>query len=106
MPADDGITVSPSTLDTHASRLEAVAGDISTAEQAGDAVRLDAQAYGKLCTMVPALLGVLQSMLIEGIDAAAQSVQDTAARLRTASSGYQASDQRSRDRFDRLHRAL
>jgi excreted virulence factor EspC (type VII ESX diderm) len=106
MPADNGITVTPSTLDTQASRLDTVADDIGAAKQAGDAVRLDAQAYGKLCTMVPVLLGVLQSMVIDGIDTAAHSVSDTAQRLRTASTGYQSSDQRSRDSFDRLRRAL
>ncbi|MDT5025877.1 MAG: hypothetical protein QOE61_2303, partial [Micromonosporaceae bacterium] len=39
----------------------------------GDAVRVDAQAYGYLCVLVPVLLDVLQHLVVGGIDAAVDS---------------------------------
>ncbi|NJC71632.1 ESX-1 secretion-associated protein [Planosporangium thailandense] len=92
MPSADGTDVTPAELVAHAGHIETIAGQVSTARQAGDAVRLDAGAYGKLCTIVPALLGGLQNLLVDGIDTAARSLHDTGARLRTAAESYQAAD--------------
>ena len=106
MPGGDHIEVAPAALEAHAARVTAVADSVATASRAGEAVRLDAQAYGKLCVMLPVLLDGLQSVLVDGIDAAAGSLHDTAGRLRTAAGGYQASDTRSGDSFARIRRAL
>jgi hypothetical protein len=92
MSTGDGIGVSPSDLVTHAGHVEAVADRVAVAKQAGDTVRLGAGAYGKLCTIVPFLLNGLQTLLVDGIDAAAGSLHDSGGRLRTAAEGYRSAD--------------
>ncbi|WP_051367227.1 type VII secretion target [Hamadaea tsunoensis] len=89
------IAVSPGALLTHANRIEAVGGELGTAKAAGDSVRVGVDAYGKLCTFVPALLDTLQDTLIDAIDAGAQSLHDTGERLRTVAQSYTGSDQAS-----------
>ena len=68
MPAEDELRVCPAELVTHAVHVEAVAATVGTARQAGEVVRLDAEAYGKLCWVVPASLDGLQNTIITGID--------------------------------------
>jgi hypothetical protein len=106
MPAGDGIDVSPSDLAAHADHVEGIANQVATAKQAGDTVRLGAGAYGKLCTIVPVLLGGLQCLLVDGIDAASHSLHDTGGRLRTAAEGYRSADERTQARHDRIRDAL
>jgi len=100
------LEVTPGDLLSHAGRIESIAGQVATAKQAGDVVRLDNGAYGQLCTIVPVLLNGLQDLVIDGIDAAADSLQDTAVRLRTAAQSYQSTDQRSATSHDRVRKFL
>ncbi|HEY6595299.1 MAG TPA: type VII secretion target [Asanoa sp.] len=93
-PGDD-VTVRPSALVAHATHVDAVGSAVDSAGQAGAATRPGAEAYGRLCTIVPMLLGQLQSHVVGGIAAAGDSLRDTAGRLRTAADGYGGSDQRS-----------
>jgi hypothetical protein len=106
MPSGDGINVSPADLVAHAGAIEGVAAQVETAKQAGDAVQMGAGAYGKLCTIVPMLLNNLQGMVVDGIEAAAQSLHDTGGRLRTAADGYQSADTRSQAAHNRIRGAL
>jgi hypothetical protein len=105
-PPSDGVAVTPADLRAHAARVDEIAGQITTAKQAGDAVRLDAGAYGKLCAMLPVLLGGLQGLVIDGIDAASQSLRDSGERLRTAAQSYQTTDNNVAARHDRIRNAL
>jgi hypothetical protein len=102
MSPGDGIGVSPADLVAHAGHVEAVADRVATAKQAGDAVRLDAAAYGRLCTIVPALMNGLQHLLIDAIDAAAGSLHDGGARLRTTAEGYRATDENAAARHQQV----
>lgn len=86
------VAVQPSTLLSHASRIEAVANEVGTAEAAGDSVRPDSGAYGQLCAIVPALIIGLQDIVLDAIDAAQESLHDTGERLRTVAQGYQGTD--------------
>ncbi|MFC8848979.1 MULTISPECIES: type VII secretion target [unclassified Micromonospora] len=95
MAAGDGIRVDPDDLTTHAAHLERCAASLDTARQAGQHVRLGADAYGQLCAIMPALLDGLQRTLVDGVDTAARSVRDTAGRLRSSAERYQASDARA-----------
>jgi hypothetical protein len=106
MLADDGIHVAPSKLVGHATGIDGVADDIATARQAGNEVRLDAQAYGKLCTIVPVLLDGLQGLMLDGMDAAIGSLHDTGGRLRTAAQAYQSTDQQRKAVHDQLRNEL
>jgi hypothetical protein len=102
MPAGDRVEVASADLARHAGRLDAVADALTTAQQAGQAVRLGSGAYGQLCAMLPTLLDGLQQILVDGIDTAARSVRDAAGRVRSAAEGYDAADGRSAAGFDRL----
>jgi hypothetical protein len=95
MLPSDAVEVRPSGLVGHAAHVDAVGSAVDSAAQAGAATRPGPEAYGRLCTIVPVLLGQLQSYVVDGITAAGDSLHDTAVRLRTAADGYGASDQRS-----------
>jgi hypothetical protein len=94
-----GFEVRPADLSAHANAIDAVAGSLGMAGQAGGQVRLDAGAYGKLCQILPTLLGFLQDRVIDGIDAAQVSVADTAGRVRQVAQAYQGSDAASAARL-------
>lgn len=87
------VQVTPDELRRHAGHLDAIAEELGTARQAGDATRPSTDAYGQLCTMVPVMLGRLQAPLVEAIGAAAQSVRDTADALIGTASDYEITDQ-------------
>jgi Excreted virulence factor EspC, type VII ESX diderm len=106
MPAVDHVNVTPADLVAHAASMGAVADRVATAKQAGDAVRMGAGAYGKLCTMVPVLLNGLSGLLVDGIDNAAHSLHDTAERLRAAADSYKSSDERAAAAHSRIRDAL
>lgn len=105
-PTGDHLDVRPADLVSHAAAIEDVAGEVATSKQAGDAVRLDVGAYGKLCTIVPALLNSLSEMLVDGIDTAAGSLRDTGSRLRTAAGDYQATDEQAAATHRQIRDAL
>jgi hypothetical protein len=98
----DAVEVAPGDLRRHAGRLDAIADALTTAQQAGQAVRLGVGAYGQLCALLPPLLDGLQQVLVDGIDTAARSVRDTAGRVRAAADAYDAADGRSAAALDRL----
>ena len=89
-------------LVTHAATVSAIGDQVTTAAQAGRAVRPGIDAYGKLCVMVPAMLGALQDVLVGGIESAAGSMQDTASRLHTTAQAYAITDQLRAEAFDGL----
>jgi hypothetical protein len=92
-------------LITHAATVSAIGDQVTTAAQAGRAVRPGPDAYGKLCLMVPAMLGALQDVLVSGIDSAADSLRETSVRLRTTAQSYEATDQRRAEVFDAIRSA-
>ncbi|MCF0092938.1 type VII secretion target [Micromonospora sp. MH99] len=102
MPGGDGIQVDPDDLTAHAARLDRCAGSLDTAQQAGQHVRLGADAYGQLCALMPMLLDGLQRTLVDGIGAAAGSVRDTAGKLRTSGDHYRHSDARAKHLLDEV----
>ncbi|MFG1866980.1 type VII secretion target [Micromonospora arborensis] len=95
MPPGDGIQVDPDDVTAHAGRLDRCAGNLDTARQAGQHVRLGGDAYGQLCAMMPMLLDGLQRTLLDGVGAAAESARDTAGRLRLSADRYRGSDARA-----------
>jgi Protein of unknown function (DUF2580). len=102
MAGGEGFQVTAADLVAHANHLDRVAGDLATAKQAGETTRPGPEAYGRLCVIVPSVLGQLHPTLVEAIGAAAESVRDTAARVRSAADGYRTTDEGSSARFDRI----
>jgi ABC-type Zn2+ transport system substrate-binding protein/surface adhesin len=92
----DQFEVRPQALVKHAGHVEAIGAQVTTAAEAGAAVRPGTDAYGKLCVMVPLMLGALQDVLVDGIRSAAGSLDDTGPRLRTTAESYRATDESQR----------
>ena len=84
-----------------ADRVAAIGDRVGAAAGAGAAVRAGSDAYGKLCLMVPITLDVLQGVLVEGIEAAAESVRDTGDRLRVTAREYAGADERGAAKLGR-----
>ena len=95
MPPGEGVSVRPADLIAHAGHVDAVAAEIGQARQAAATTAPGPDAYGKLCVIVPVLLGQLQGMVVDGVAAAEQSLRDTAGRLRDAAAGYSDTDERA-----------
>ena len=88
----DALEVRPQALVTHAVHVESVGDRVAAAADAGAAVVAGSDAYGKLCAMVPVMLGALQNVLVDGIAAAAESLDDTGSRLRVTARSYEETD--------------
>lgn len=102
MGSGEGFAALPEDLLSHAGRVDGIADQIGTAEQASRTARTGTDAYGKLCVMVPVLLGALDDMVTDGIAAAQTSVRDTANRLRVTAGTYRTADETSQAAIDRL----
>jgi len=87
------VEVRPQALISHAIHVESVGDRVGLAAEAGASVVAGAEAYGKLCGMVPVMLGAVQQVVVDGIAAAAESLGDTGARLRTTARSYQETDE-------------
>ena len=98
----DHIGVRQSEVVTHAAQVEAIADRVDAAASAACTVRAGADAYGKLCAMVPVMLNSLQDVLVDGIQATAESLRDTGTRLRATASDYDTADRRRCDAFRRI----
>jgi hypothetical protein len=94
------VEVRPDELVAHAATVTAIGDRVAATAAAGRAVRPGADAYGRLCALVPSMLGALQDVLVDGIASAAGSLHDTAGRLRTTAAGYASTDQRRAESFD------
>jgi hypothetical protein len=105
MPGDDAVNVTPAELTAHAAHIDEIAARVTVAQQAGENVRMGTAAYGQLCTIVPILVDNLQRMVVDGIEAAAASLHDSGARLRSAAGGYETADQASADRLKLVRQA-
>lgn len=86
-------------LVAHAAEVDRIGDGLTTAAQAGEAVRTGTGAYGQLCQIVPSLLNALQQDLIDGLNTAAGSVHDTADSLRSVAAAYDTADGNAADRL-------
>ncbi len=92
MAGSEDLTVVAADLISHAGHLDTHADAVETARQAGEATTPGANAYGHLCWMVPIMLGQLQGVVVNGIEAGTESLRDVAAQLRTTAAAYQDTD--------------
>jgi hypothetical protein len=90
----DALEVRPQALLAHAVHVESTGDRVAAAADAGATVVAGSDAYGKLCAMVPVLLGALQNVLVDGVAAAAESLGDTGSRLRETARSYEETDDR------------
>jgi hypothetical protein len=95
MSGSDQLSVVASDLISHAGHIDTAGDAIDLAKQAADITTPSTTAYGRLCWMVPQLLGQLQSAVTGGIAAGAQSLHDTAGLLRVTAGSYLSADDAS-----------
>jgi hypothetical protein len=93
MAQPDDLGVLPGAVVVHSGHVDTVADQIAVACEAGRTVRVDQNAYGQLCTIVPVMVNALQDLVLEAIDTAHGSLHETADRLRTAAGVYQQTDE-------------
>lgn len=92
MSKPDGFGVEPDDVTVHAGRLDRIADGIATATDAARYVQLHPEAYGQICSFVPAILNDLTTPLIDGLQTAVDSLHDTSARLRKTAAAYLTAD--------------
>ncbi|BCY13409.1 type VII secretion target [Actinoplanes sp. L3-i22] len=85
VPAED--------LRRHADHLDVIVDGLNMAQRAGNATEPGPESYGRLCVLVPVLLGQLQRPLIEAIDVASRSVRGNADSIIEAADFYEATDE-------------
>ncbi len=102
----DGVRVTPSALELHASHVQDVADQVRQARQAGETTRPSPDAYGYLCAIVPIFLGQLHDQVLSVIDEADRSLDDTQQRLRKAADLYRAAEEHAVTRLQRIRAEL
>jgi Excreted virulence factor EspC, type VII ESX diderm len=103
----DAITVRAEELSTHALTVAAISEAVTeqAGPRSGDAVRAPGlQAYGRLCVLVPSMLGEVQVALTGAVESAADSLADTADRLWATAQAYEAADRRRAEAFADVRR--
>jgi hypothetical protein len=99
----DAVAVVAADLVSHAGHVATIAQQVTTAAEAARSTTPGPEAYGRLCVMVPIMLGALQSIVVDGIDTAAKSLHDTGDRLRSVAAEYGSVDERTAAGFDSIY---
>ena len=76
----------------HGGTVDRVADAVELARSAVHEVSLDTQAYGQLCQFLPAILSPVFGLAVDALHESVGSLQETAQKLRTASSATQSTD--------------
>ncbi|GIM96707.1 type VII secretion target [Paractinoplanes toevensis] len=100
----DQFSVITQDLAAHSRTVGAIGDGVKEAGDAGHSVRAGGDAYGKICSFLPPLLGVLQDTLIQGITDSADDLRDTAEKLRATAEHYDTTDLNSADAITRSGR--
>jgi len=104
--ADDGFTVRPADLNAHADSVDAVANQVSQAQGAGSAVVMDRQAYGYICSFVPAMFDPVQKALVEILGTSAERLHGSAGTVRLVAGGYLRTDESIAGTYGQTERTL
>lgn len=100
----DEFSVITQDLVAHARTVGTIGDGVREAADAGRSVRAGGDAYGKICTFLPPLMGVMQDILIQGIADSAGDLVDTAEKLRVTAEHYDSTDASSADSLMRSGR--
>ncbi|WP_306210371.1 type VII secretion target [Actinoplanes sp. RD1] len=89
----DGFSVDPEQLRRHADAVEAVRARFAAIQGASAAISADSAAYGMLCGWIAGILEGRHAEQDELIAYVAENLSLAAAALRSASSGYEGTDE-------------
>ncbi|OZM73731.1 ESX-1 secretion-associated protein [Amycolatopsis antarctica] len=83
-----GFEVLGEELETHAGKVDGLAERLRTAVRAAQQVSMDNSAFGVICQPFALLLDPFEQMGVQALEQGAESVADTAGKVRDASSKY------------------
>lgn len=92
----DEMKVVVDNLRVHASNVDGVVSELTTAVDASQQVSLDNDAYGILCRPFAWLLDPVEQHGVEALRKAVSGMQETAENVRGSADEYQDTDQRNR----------
>jgi hypothetical protein len=93
MGAEGGLVQFPIALvQQHAGTVDRVSDAVQLARSAVHEVTMDTGAYGQLCQFLPALLSPVFGLAVDALYATVDSLQETAAKLRTAATNTDNTD--------------
>jgi hypothetical protein len=75
-------------LETHAGKIDGFAERMQTAVSAAQQVTMDNSAYGVICQPFAMLLDPFEQMGVRALQTAAESISETAGKVRDASTTY------------------
>lgn len=87
-----GYQVLTEELDTHAGKVDGFAERMRTAVDAARQVTMDNSAYGVICQPFALLLQPFEEMGVRALEQAAESITETAGKVREAAAAYTASE--------------
>ena len=79
----------------HAAATDRTAEAMGEARRAVRTVTMDSGAYGQLCQFLPAALSPVFGLAIRALNGSVDALQETGARLRTAATNVQVTDEDS-----------
>jgi hypothetical protein len=99
MTGDSGFAVQAEALVMHAATVDEVAAQVGQARSAAATVPMGRDAYGVLCSLIPASLDPIQEQATAALGEASDSLQRSADDLRATARHYTGSDTRTADVF-------
>lgn len=97
-------SVNTQDLAAHSRAVGSIGDSVKEASAAGHSVRAGGDAYGRTCSFLPSLLGVLQDALIQGITDSADDLRETAQKLGATAEEYDSADSSSAEAITRSGR--
>ncbi|MDI2029064.1 ESX-1 secretion-associated protein [Saccharopolyspora sp. TS4A08] len=91
----DEMSVVIENLRTHASKVDGVVDQLSTAVDASQQVSLDNSAYGVLCQPFAQMIDIAEQQGVDAVREAVKSMQQIADDVRTTAEDYQEIDDRN-----------
>jgi type II secretory pathway component PulM len=106
MALHGGFEIDSEVLRRHSARVDQVAGDIRTAQQAAGTTDLNGGAFGILCGFLPGIVSGNDTAARDAIAAVHEAAEQTVTGLRAMAAAYDDTDQRVEERMRRIARVL
>jgi uncharacterized protein YukE len=97
-----GFRVDPAALESHAAAVDAIAGRIEQARDAGASVLVGASAYGVICSILPVLLQPAQRQTVDTLAQIGTGLRNGANGVRQAAQSYAGLDGATADAYRRV----
>jgi hypothetical protein len=92
MSGDGELRMPVDAVHRHAASVGGAADAMDTGRAAAAQVRLDGQAYGEICSFLPALVESLADRTVTALGESASALRETSTRLRSAATAAASAD--------------